>query len=69
MKEKKCIRCQGYYLTADLLCYLDYLFEKAFSGMTQVKTKLTESACSRPKLFFPFKMMYEYAYQPPFQLV
>jgi len=36
-------RCQGCRLTADLLCYLDYLFENAFSGMTQVKTKHTQS--------------------------
>jgi len=41
-------------LTADLLRYLDYLFEKAFSGMTQVKTKHADSACSK------FKIAYEY---------
>jgi len=48
--EKKCIRCQGCRLTAGLLRYLDYVFEKAFSVMTQVKTKHAESACSKFKM-------------------
>jgi len=41
MMEKKyaLLECQGCRLTADLLRYLDYPFQKAFSGVTQVKTK------------------------------
>jgi len=39
MKEKTYALLDVCYITADILRYLDYLFEEAFSGMTQVKTK------------------------------
>jgi|SRR6218665_2418156 len=41
-EEIRLARCQGCRLKADLLRYLDYVFEKAFLGMTQVKTKHTQ---------------------------
>jgi len=65
MKEKKytLLDVKAVVLQLIFLHYLDYLFEKAFSGMTSQNETHAGSACSL------FKMIYEYACQPQLKLI